>query len=304
MRERLPRAAAWAAAGAVLVGGAGLAQEQRTRLPSFGAGVELVRLDVSVSSGNRFVTDLKERDLEIYEDGQRQEPSSFARRELPVSLALLLDASASIADRLPLAQAAAAGFLETLGPKDEVTVIEFNDRVRVLQPWTSDRDALRAAVGRVSAGGSTALYNALYTTLKTLPEESRGDELRRRAIVLLSDGEDTASLVWEEQVVELARRREAAIHAIDLRARPEGDRSARLLNVLSHESGGEIHRPGSIRDLEAVYSRIAEELKSQYAIGYVSSNPTQDARWRRIEVRVRGRGDLRVRHRTGYYALP
>jgi VWFA-related protein len=74
--------------------------------------------------------------------------------------------------------------------------------------------------------------------------------------------------------------------------------------VLSLESGGEIYHPGSIRDLKDVYSRIAEELKSQYAIGYVSSQPVQDGRWRRIEVRVRGRGDLRVRHRTGYYAVP
>jgi Ca-activated chloride channel family protein len=295
---------ALAMALALVTAAASRGQEQRPALPTFGAGVELVRLDVSVLSGSRFVTDLQERDLEIYEDGQRQVPSSFSRRELPVSLALLLDASSSIADRLPLAQAAAVGFLETLGPRDEASVIEFNDRVRVLQPYTSDREALRRAVGLVSAGGSTGLHNALYTTLKTLPDETRDAELRRRAIVLLSDGEDTASLVWEEQVVELARRREAAIHAIDLRPRQDADRSARLLRVLSRESGGEVHHPGSIRDLDEVYSRIAEELKSQYAVGYVSSNPAQDGRWRRIEVRVRGRGDLRVRHRTGYYAVP
>jgi Ca-activated chloride channel family protein len=301
--RRPARLAAGALAAVLLCSGSGRGQEPRP-IPTFGAGVELVRLDVSVLSGNRFVTDLGERDIEIYEDGQRQVPSSFARRDLPVSLALLLDASASITDRLPLAQAAAAGFLGTLRPEDEATVIDFNDRVRVLQPWTSDREALRAAVARVSAGGSTALYNALYTSLKALPEEPGQGELRRRAIVLLSDGEDTASLVWEEQVVELARRREAAIHVIDLRPGREDDRSARLLRVLSRESGGEVHHPGSIRDLDNVYARIAEELKSQYAVGYVSSQPARDGRWRRIEVRVRGRGDLRVRHRTGYYALP
>jgi len=290
-------------AAVLLVAGLGRGQEP-PRLPTFGAGVELVRLDVSVLSGNRFVTDLEERDLEIFEDGERQVPSSFTRRDLPVSLTLLLDASASIADRLPLAQAAAVGFLETLGPRDQASVVEFNDRVRVLQPPTSDRDALRGAVGRISAGGSTALHNALFITLKALPDAARDAELRRRAIVLLSDGEDTASLVWEEQVVELARRREAAIHVIDLSPRQEDGRSARLLRVLSRESGGEVYHPGSIGDLDDVYARIAEELKSQYAVGYVSSRPAQDGRWRRIEVRVRGRGDLRVRHRTGYYALP
>jgi len=288
----------------VLVGpGPGRGQEP-AHLPTFGAGVELVRLDVSVLSGNRFVTDLEERDLEIYEDGQRQVPSSFTRRDLPVSLTLLLDASASIADRLPLAQAAAVGFLETLGPRDQASVTEFNDRVRLLQAPTADREALRTAVGRITAGGSTALHNALFATLEALPEASRDSELRRRAIVLLSDGEDTASLVWEEQVVELARRREAAIHVIDLRSRQEDNRSARLLRVLSRESGGEVHHPGSIRDLDDVYARIAEELKSQYSVGYISTQPARDGRWRRIEVKVRGRGDLRVRHRTGYYALP
>ena len=278
--------------------------QQPTRLPTFGAGVELVRLDVSVLSGNRFVTDLEEKDLEIYEDGQRQVPSSFTRRDLPVSLTLLLDASASIADRLPLAQAAAVGFLETLGPRDQASVTEFNDRVRLLQSSTSDREALRAAVGRISAGGSTALHNALFSTLEAMPDAARDAELRRRALVLLSDGEDTASLVWEEQVVELARRREAAIHVIDLRSRQEDNRSARLLRVLSRESGGDVHHPGSIRDLDDVYARIAEELKSQYAVGYISSQPARDGRWRKIEVKVRGRGDLQVRHRTGYYALP
>ena len=304
MRRASPMATGGALAGILFSAALGGGQEQPPRLPTFGAGVELVRLDVSVLSGNRFVTDLEQRDIDIYEDGQLQVPASFSRRDLPVSLDLMLDASASIADRLALAQAAAVGFLDTLGPQDEASVTEFNDRVRVLQARTADREALRAAVGRISAGGSTALLNALYSTLKAVPDPARDAELRRRAIVLLSDGEDTASVVWEEQVLELARRREAAIHVIDLRPRREDGRSARLLRVLSQESGGEVHHPGSIRDLERVYSRIAEELKSQYAIGYVSSRPTQDGRWRRIEVRVRGRGDLRVRHRTGYYALP
>jgi VWFA-related protein len=301
---RLSRTAGVALAGILVSAVVGRGQERQPRLPTFGSGVELVRLDVSVLSGNRFVTDLEQRDIEIYEDGQLQVPASFARRDLPVSLDLMLDASASIADRLTLAQAAAVGFLDTLGPRDEASVTEFNDRVRVLQARTADREALRAAVGRISAGGSTALLNALYITLKAVPDASRDAELRRRAIVLLSDGEDTASVVWEEQVVELARRREAAIHVIDLRPGREDSRSARLLRVLAHESGGEIHHPGSIRDLDRVYSRIAEELRSQYAVGYVSSRTSQDGRWRRIEVRVRGRGDLRVRHRTGYYALP
>jgi len=175
----------------------------------------------------------------------------------------------------------------------------------VLQELTSNREALRRAVEGIAASGATALYNALYSTFKNLPPADSDGHLRRRVIVLVSDGEDTASLVWEEQVLELVRHREATVHVIALR--PESDasnRSARLLRLLSLESGGEVHHPGSIRDLDSVYARIGDELRSQYTIGYVSSNPAQDGAWRRIELRVRGKKDVQVRHRTGYYAVP
>ena len=278
----------------------------RPRPLTFGSDVGVVRLDVTVvRSDGRFVTDLKEADFELYEDGVRQGVVSFLRQELPVALVLLMDASISVSDRMPVAQAATREFLATLRPDDEVRVVEFNDRVSVLQELTADRDALRKAVDALEAGGATALYNALYTTFKTLPPPFADGRLRRRVIVLVSDGEDTASLVWEEQVLELVRGREATVHVIALR--PEGaasNKSARLLRLLSRESGGEVHRPASIRDLESVYERIGDELRSQYTVGYVSSNPAQDGGWRRIELRVKGRKDLQVRHRLGYYSVP
>jgi Ca-activated chloride channel homolog len=273
--------------------------------PAFVSEVRVVRLEVSVlGRDGRFVTDLGPEDFEVYEDGARQDTALFTRRELPLSLVLLLDASSSMGDRLPLAKAAASGFLQTLRAEDQASVIEFNDAPTVLQEMTSDRAALRRAVEHVSAQGATALYNALFATLSDLPLSPDQAEMRRQAVLLVSDGEDTASLVWEEQVLELARRREAAIHTIDLGARDPASRSARLLRVLSAESGGELHRLASVGGLAAVYARIGEELRSQYTVGYQSSGVVQDGRWRRIEVRTRGRRDLRVRHRTGYYAEP
>jgi Ca-activated chloride channel family protein len=294
-------------AGMLALGAPGRGQEPpRRAAPTFGSDVEMVRLDVSVvGRDGRFVTDLTEGDFEIYEDGQRQGTMSFVRQELPVSLVLLLDASISVADRMPQAQAASSRFMEALRPQDEVRVAEFNDRLAVLQESTADRALLQAAINRISAAGSTALYNALYVTLRTLPSASDRSQLRRRVIVLVSDGEDTSSLVWEEQVLELVRRREATIHVIALKAESDAsNRSARLLRLLSAESGGEVHHPESIRELDSVYARIGEELRSQYTIGYVSSNAVSDARWRGIELRVRGRKDLQIRHRSGYYALP
>jgi VWFA-related protein len=275
-------------------------------IPTFGSDVEMVRLDVTVVDGDgRFVTDLKESDFEVYEDGKRQATTLFLREELPVSLVLLVDASISVADRMPAAQAATVRFVTLLRPEDDVRVTEFNDRVTVLQESTTDRGVLRDAIARIKAGGATALYNALYSTIKSLPPAFAGGKQRRRVIVLLSDGEDTASLIWEEQVLELVRRREATVHVIALRPEDEAaNRSARLLRRLSQESGGEVHQPGSIRALDSVYARIGEELRSQYTVGYVSSDGSHDGRWRNIELRVKGRKDLQVRHRTGYYAVP
>jgi Ca-activated chloride channel family protein len=273
--------------------------------PSFGSQVRMVRLDVSVTSRDgRFVRDLGADDFEVYEDGARQVVAAFTPREMPLSLVLLLDSSSSMADRLPLAKAAAVGFLDALRPEDEASVIEFNEASTVLQDMTSDRVALRHAVERIAAKNSTALYNALYAALQSLPRPPDDQaEMRRRAVLLVSDGEDTASVVWEEQVLELARRREAAIHTVDVGTRDPASRSVRLLRVLSSESGGELHRLASIEDLAGVYARIGEELRSQYAVGYQPSAAVQDGRWRRVEVRIRRR-DLRVRHRTGYYAEP
>jgi len=278
--------------------------EQAT--PTFGSTIQMVHLDVCVvDRSGSLVTDLDEGDFEVLEDDAPQSLVTFVRRELPVSLVLLLDASASIRNRLALAQAAATGFLDDLRPEDEASVVAFNDSVTVLQRSTGDRKALRRAVASISAGGTTALDNALYSTLRRLPRARDDATLRRRAIVLLSDGADTASLVWEEQVMELARRREATIHVIDLRDQGETrDHSARLLQMLADESGGEVHRPASAGELGAVYARIGQELKGQYTVGYVSSHARHDGRWRRIDVRVYGRRDLRVRHRTGYYDMP
>ena len=299
-----PRVAAATAALAAWCAAPGQGQEPRRPGLTFGSDVGLVRLDVTVvSPDGRFVTDLKESDFELVEDGRPQAVTTFLREELPVSLVLLVDSSISVADRMPLAQAATERFVGKLRPDDEVRLVAFNERVEVLQDFTSDKEAARAAVARISAGGATALYNALYATLRGRAPAWADGRLRRRVIVLLSDGEDTASLVWEEQVVELVRRREATVHVVALRAESDAsNRSARILRLLSAESGGEVHHPASIRDLDQVYSRIGDELRSQYMVGYVSSNPAQDGRWRRIELRVRGRKDLQVRHRAGYYA--
>ena len=136
-----------------------------------------------------------------------------------------------------------------------------------------------------------------------------GPQLTTRAIVLLSDGEDTASLVSDEQVLELAKKSEINIYAISLRPNRANDRQRQafsqaeyLVNALTRETGGRAFFPSSIGELDSVYERIAEELRTLYSIGYVSSNVRRDGKWRRIVVRVPDREGITVRHKLGYYA--
>ena len=281
-----------------------------SRAPIFGVEIEVINLTVSVTdSRSRYVTDLKNDDFAVFEDGIKQDLSIFRHEDIPISLALVLDTSASMDEKMGQAQTAAVRFVKTLRPQDNAEVMQFNDRTTVLQDFTPDHQKLEEAIKKTEASGPTALHNALYVALKDLNKMKKAADLRRRAIVLLSDGEDTASLVNDEQVLELARKTEIAIYAISLRPSrvPERNRqqfsqAVHLLTALSRETGGQVFFPNSISELDTVYDRIAEELRTQYNLGYVSSNSRRDGKWRRVVVRAPTREGLTIRHKIGYYA--
>jgi Ca-activated chloride channel family protein len=300
--------------GAALLasGGVSLAQAPRPtpQAPTFGVEIEVINLNVSVTdSRNRYVTDLQPDHFAVYEDGVRQDLSLFTHENLPISMALLIDVSASMDEKLKSAQDAATRFVKTLRVQDLAQVTQFNERTTVLQEYTNDVSLLEQAIRRTQASGPTALHNALYVTLRELAKQKKAGELRRRAIVLLSDGEDTASLVKDDQVVELAKKTEIGIYAISLRSNRPADRdrlefsqAVHLLTTLARDTGGQVFFPNSISELDTVYERIAEELRTQYNLGYVSANKRKDGKWRRIVVRVPERANLQVRHKLGYFA--
>lgn len=276
----------------------------------FQAGVELINLNVCVMDGrNRYITDLAEADFTVLEDGVQQQVSLFTRRRLDVSLVVMIDTSASMQQKLPVVREAALRLVNALGPGDTAEIIQFNDRTSVLQGFTTDRAALEQAIGGTQASGATALYTALYVALKDLAQEKKAGVLRRYAIALLSDGQDTASRVSDEQVLELARKNEVVIYSIRPRSDDISVASAKergeadyFLSVLGRDTGGQAFFPDSLGQLNGVYDRIAEELRSEYSLGYVSSNASRDGRWRRIGILTPGRGGLQVRHRPGYFA--
>jgi Ca-activated chloride channel family protein len=281
---------------------AGLAAQQRIR-----SGVELVELNVTVTdAAGKYVTGLAEDDFEVYEDGAKQKLTFFSPTQQPISLAILLDTSASMEERMGLAQEAAIGFTRQLHKDDQAEVIDFDNQVRVLSPFTGDGAALADAIKKTTANGSTSLYNAVYIALKDLKKVKAANsaEIRRQAIVLLSDGDDTSSLIEFDQVLDLAKRSETVIYSIGLRqgeiARREFKEAEFVLKQLSNETGGRAYFPTDARELAKIYQSIWEELASQYTMAYSSGNPKRDGAWRRVQVRL-GKQGLSARTKLGYY---
>ena len=283
-------------------------REQRPQPPSFRAGVDVVTLNVAVTDADsRFVAGLAREDFVVYEDGVKQEIGFFTRTQLPLALVLLIDTSASMDEKMTTAQEAAIGFAQRLRPEDLAEVIDFDSRVDILQGFVNDVGQLESAIRQTSAGGSTSLYNALYVSLKELKKAPlRVDDVRREAIVVLSDGEDTSSLVTFEEVLELAKRSETAIYAIGLQSEDSRSRTGFreadfILRQLAEETGGRAFFPDDVEGLPAIYGQISNELSSQYTLGYTSANPLRNGRWRRLVVLV-NRESVRARTKQGYYA--
>jgi Ca-activated chloride channel family protein len=273
------------------------------------AGVEMVSLSVTVlDQQSRYLTDLDSKDFLVYEDGAKQEISYFNRTTLPIALSLLLDTSASMDQRMAIAQDAAVGFAHKLRPQDLAQVVDFDTRVEILQDFTSDAAELEKAIRSSQAGGSTSMYNALYISLKELAKikARNDDDVRRRAVVLLSDGEDTSSLVTFEEVLDLAKRSATTIYSIGLQSKDtgfsKGFREAEfVLRQLAQETGGRAFFPQRAEDLAGIYGVIADELASQYTLGYASTNPKRDGGWRRLNVQTNRQGTT-ARTKRGYFA--
>jgi Ca-activated chloride channel family protein len=284
------------------LGAATLVAQQRIR-----SGVELVSLNVTVTDGaGKYVTGLEQSDFQVFEDGAQQKVSFFSPTQQPISLAILLDTSASMEERMGIAQEAAIGFTRQLHKDDEAEVIDFDSQVRVLSPFTHDGASLEKAIRTTTANGSTSLYNAVYIALKDLKKvkAASASDIRRQAIVLLSDGDDTSSLIEFDQVLDLAKRSETVIYCIGLRqgeiARREFKEAEFVLKQLSNETGGRAYFPTDARELAKIYQSIWDELASQYTMAYSSANPKRDGAWRRVQVRLL-KPELTARTKLGYY---
>jgi Ca-activated chloride channel family protein len=279
----------------------------------FRSGASLVALNVVVTNGREFVAGLQRGDFAVFEDGVKQQVQFFEAKDVPLDLILLIDTSASMRDKMSVVREAALGFMKTLRAGDRGAVIEFNDGVNIVQGLTSDKPAIESAIRQTDAKGGTALNNALYIAIKqfsTSAQQESGD-IRRQAIAVLSDGQDTASLLTFDDVLGQARRSGVNVYTIGLKsayqsAGPDGRRyfseSDYSMKTLALETGAQAFFPLQVSELKGIYATIAEELSSLYSIGYAPSNARVDGRFRRITVRVMSRPELRLRARSGYVA--
>ena len=188
---------------------------------TFRSGVDLVSLNVIVTDNrDRFVTGLAQTDFSVFEDGIQQDVSFFAATDVPLDLAILLDVSSSMSDKLATVQEAAVGFASHLRSGDRVTVVGIKDSARVLHDLDGDIAGARESIRRTTASGGTALYNGIYTTIKQMQKvhASDGGEIRRQAIAVLTDGDDTTSLVNFDDVLALAKQAGIAIYTIALKS--------------------------------------------------------------------------------------
>jgi len=278
----------------------------------FRSQTELVVLQVSVvDQHGRFVTGLGVDDFGVFEDGTRQSVTFFAANAAPLDLVLLIDTSSSMFGRMALAQDAAIDLIRTLKPGDRGAVVLFSHTIRIAHPLTGDFPRLETAIRGAVPSGATAVYEALYVTLRDLAR-SRAEpgEPRRQAVVVLSDGEDNRSHVEFGDLLDEAKRMTTTIFTIlpgpfadpDLidptRAKPN---ALFEMRTLAEETGGRAFAPATMADLGRVYREIASELSQQYLLAYAPQPSIVDG-YRRIAVRAETHPDLRVRTRSGYSA--
>jgi VWFA-related protein len=291
---------------AVLAGIGAAAQDRGFRdRRVFRSGIEVTSITTTVrDSQGRLVRGLGREAFEVFEDGDPQEVTQFTSERVPISLGVLLDTSDSMfGQRIKDARAAVERFLfDLLDPGDEYFAMSFNHQTHMLTRWTDMPSVMRRALDRLKPSGGTAAYEAILASLPMIAIRSR----ERAALLVISDGADTASSATIREVRSALLRSDAFVYAIALDSPDRQAINSRVnptaLREITDDSGGRTELVQSSADLADATSRIAEELNSQYLLGYTSSRGA-DGQYHSIRVRVRGT-DYKVRARNGYVATP
>jgi Ca-activated chloride channel homolog len=254
----------------------------------------------------RRVTDLKQNDFHVLDDNKPPESirSFHAETNLPLQVGLLIDASNSVRDRFKFEQESAIEFLnQTIHPRyDQAFVVGFDVTPEVTQDFTDNSELLAHGVRALRPGGGTALYDALYFACRDKLLKAPKSLTVRRAIILLSDGDDNQSHVTREEAIEMAQRAEAIVYTISTNVSGSKGPGDKVLERIADATGGRPFFPFQIRDVANAFAEIQDELRSQYAISYKPADLKSDGHYRAIDIEANDRKNLRVRSRRGWYA--
>ncbi len=286
------------------------AQQKKRRGFQIGVKVKLVTLDVTVlDRSGQLVEGLTRDDFVVLEDGKAQDITLFQQADLPISLGLVIDTSGSMRNKLNFVNESILSFLKNSNPENQVFVVDFShDKAELLQDFTQDPDDVRDAIReKMLAGGGTPLWDSVYLALQYLDKA----KFERKAILVVSDGEDKDSYYQFEDVMKMARQKDAQIYFIALQD-PGGrdlfdlgsfsrEEATRQMKEIAQFSGGWSFYPEDLRDLEGITRTIAEELRRQYRIGYKPANEPKGEEFRKLEVVLKKEGDYQIRARKGYF---
>jgi VWFA-related protein len=284
-------------------------QQQRAAEPSDDRIViDVTRVNILFAvtdKKGRFVTNLTRDDFEVYESKKQQNIQEFtAETNLPLRLGVLIDTSNSIRDRFRFIQDAATEFLKSvMRPEiDRTVLVSFDTSAQMVSDLTNDIDKLEKGIKDLRPGGGTALYDAIYFSCRDKLIIDQPRHKFRRALVILSDGDDNQSRYTREQALEMAQKADVVIYTISTNRSGTETDGDRLLKYLARETGGMAFFPFKVQDMQQSFANIANELRSQYNLFYRPEPLRADGLYHTVDVRVKNKKDLQVRARRGYYA--
>jgi Ca-activated chloride channel family protein len=278
-----------------------------------GVSVDLVLMYTTViDPKNQFVAGLKQENFRVFEDGVQQTISAFSQEDVPISMGILIDLSLSMRKKIDHVNKAALAFIRASNPQDQVFLIGFNDNADLLQDFTNDIDEITDSLENAAVMGSTAIYDAVYLGV----QKAHTGNKPKKAIVVITDGEDRDSFYSLSDLLAKVQESDVQVFCIGFlnapppkglfggwsKSVPEKARDA--LQKISEETGGTAFFPAATADLNDIVSEIATELRSQYAIGYYSSNSARDGSFRRVKIELSGSkpAERQLRYRRGYFA--
>lgn len=271
----------------------------------FRADTRLVVLHATVVDKNgKLITNLPRNAFRVYEDNVEQQMKIFKREDVPVSMGMVIDNSGSMREKRKKVEDAALALVKASNPQDEIFIVNFNDEAYLDVDFTSDIKKLEDGVARIDSRGGTAMRDAIDLSMEHLKSKGKRD---KKVIVVVTDGNDNASEITLEKLVQKAQQREVLIYTLGLLDEEEpreAKRAKRALNALAAATGGIAYYPKAVDDVGAFTLQVAHDIRNQYILAYTPSNQSLDGSYRQIKVTVNSGNRPSVRTRTGYYATP